>query len=58
MTSAQFRKIREKLQLTQGQLARKLGVTLNTVSRWELGTAPILKTTELALRYLCSKKNS
>jgi transcriptional regulator with XRE-family HTH domain len=38
MTPAELiRKAREAAKLTQGQLAVKLGVSLNTVSRWELG---------------------
>ena len=38
MTPAELiRKARTAAQLTQGQLAKKLGVSLNSVSRWELG---------------------
>ena len=45
---------RNELGLTQGELAARLGVALNTVSRWELGTSapesgPML---DLALKYL------
>ena len=38
MTPAELiRKARTAAELTQGQLAKKLNVSLNTVSRWELG---------------------
>lgn len=45
---------RNKLGLTQSELAERLGVATNTVSRWELGTSepesgPML---DLALKYL------
>jgi len=32
-----IKSIRDKLDLTQEELARKLGVSLSTVSRWETG---------------------
>jgi DNA-binding transcriptional regulator YiaG len=38
MTAEDIRREREKLGLTQGELAKLLGVALNTVSRWEIGT--------------------
>jgi putative zinc finger/helix-turn-helix YgiT family protein len=37
LTPAQIRAAREKLQLTQAELAEKLGVAEATVSRWETG---------------------
>lgn len=55
MTPKQFRAKRERLQLTQAELAKKLGVRLNTVSRWELGQAPILRITEIAIECLVKK---
>lgn len=33
----QIRKLRVKLRLTQQEFADKLGVSLMTISRWELG---------------------
>lgn len=37
MTGAAVRRIRKRLRLTQVQLAAQLGVTENTLRRWELG---------------------
>jgi DNA-binding transcriptional regulator YiaG len=43
---------KNKLKLTQEQLAAELGVAPNTVARWESGVLPIQKVVELAIRYL------
>ena len=37
MTGTELRDRRHKLDLTQEQLARLLGVTVNTIARWERG---------------------
>ena len=50
MTADEYREIRASLQLNQGQLAEKLGVALNTLSRRELGRFPITREAELAVR--------
>jgi transcriptional regulator with XRE-family HTH domain len=39
MTATEIKERRLSLGLTQGGLAEALGVALNTVSRWELGTS-------------------
>jgi transcriptional regulator with XRE-family HTH domain len=44
--------IRKELNLTQTELAVKLGITQGTVSRFETGTLPIDKRTELAIEAL------
>lgn len=46
-TDIGIRKLREKLGLTQEQLADRLGVTFNTVNRWENNRT---KPSPLALR--------
>lgn len=43
----EMRAIRERLGMTQGQMAERLGVALNTVSRWERG---VMGMRESALR--------
>lgn len=41
MTHTEFRQARQSLSLTQAQIAREMGVTVNTVSRWEQGVHPV-----------------
>jgi transcriptional regulator with XRE-family HTH domain len=41
MTGEELRQIRTRLGLTQGEFASRLGVWLNTVSRWEIGERKI-----------------
>lgn len=41
MTPAQLKSLRERLGLAQEQLAKQMGVTRNTVNRWEMGLHPI-----------------
>jgi DNA-binding transcriptional regulator YiaG len=45
----EVKKIRKRLDLTQEQLAQKLGVSFTTVNRWERGK---VKPSPLALRVL------
>ncbi|PYS47810.1 MAG: hypothetical protein DMG13_26950 [Acidobacteria bacterium] len=52
MTPAQFKRSRERLQLSLPQLAQALGVEHPTVWRWEAGQVAISKTVELAVKYL------
>ena len=51
-TPAGIKDFRVRHGLSQSELARALDVHSMTVARWEWGTTPIPKTTELALRYL------
>ena len=37
MHKDEIRAVRSKLRLTQAQFARKIGVTVTTVNRWERG---------------------
>lgn len=52
MTPAQLRLWREHHQLSQLQLARRLGVDHMTISRWERGTRQIPSFLLLAIRGL------
>lgn len=50
MTAAEFRAIREKLGLTQAQLAAVLGVRQEHISRCQTGKEPISPLIALAMR--------
>lgn len=58
MTTAEIRQIRERLNLTQVEFARELGVCQGTVSHWEKGirtpTGPAVR----LLRILASEKTA
>lgn len=50
MTPQEYKAIREKLALTQGGLAARLGVTRQLISAREKGTARITEEAALAIR--------
>jgi len=52
LTPDQFRAIRLRLGLTQNGLAKQLGVSRRAVISYEMGDRPILRHTDLALRFL------
>jgi DNA-binding transcriptional regulator YiaG len=49
MTGAELKRLRERLKLTQAELAAWMGTTTATISRWESGDRTI---SELVSRYL------
>ena len=52
MTGKGLKGAREKLSLTQKELGEALGVHRNSVARMERDEFPIIRTTELAVKYL------
>ena len=52
MTSQELKERRKKLGLRQDQLAERLGVARNTVSRWELNDVAIPAYLHLALKQI------
>jgi DNA-binding XRE family transcriptional regulator len=52
MTGAQLKQARAKLGMTQKELGEELGVHWNSVARMERDEFPIIRTTELAVKYL------
>lgn len=55
MTGMRLRKIREFFGLSQARLARELGVSSNTVFKWEHDERPISRTVELAVERVVQK---
>ncbi len=52
MTGKELRRARLRLKLTQAQLGEALGLHENTIARIERGELPVVKQTELAVKYL------
>jgi len=50
MTIRKFRQCRRSIGYSQAKLAKEMGVTVRTISRWEHGDFSIPKLAELALR--------
>jgi transcriptional regulator with XRE-family HTH domain len=49
MTGTELRRLRKRLGLTQATLGERMGVTANTIARWERGELPV---PEIAARFL------
>jgi DNA-binding XRE family transcriptional regulator len=56
MTGQELRQARRRLDMTQRELAKALEFHTNTVARMERDELPVVKTTELAVRFLLVKK--
>jgi len=54
MDATEYRKLRDKLGLTQAGLAARLGVTRETITRRETGAATITEEAALAIRALAA----
>jgi transcriptional regulator with XRE-family HTH domain len=52
MTGKELRRARLRLKMTQAQLAERLELHKNSIARMERDELPVVKTTELAVRYL------
>ena len=52
MTGAELRRARLRLGLSQTGLAEAIGMRKNSVARMERGELPVMKHTELAVKYL------
>jgi DNA-binding XRE family transcriptional regulator len=57
MTGGELKRARKVLNMTQVELAEALELHKNTVARAERDELPILKTTELAVKYLLVMKS-
>lgn len=56
MTGAELKRARAKLGMTQKELGEALGVHWNSVARMERDEFPVIRTTELAVKYLLIMK--
>jgi len=56
MTGAEYRVIREGLGLSRMKLAVELGVSVNTIARWELGSRPVTERTAREIERLRDQK--
>lgn len=52
-----FRRKREHLEMTQEQLAKRLGINRITIIRYESGESPIPKAVELAVKAIETEEN-
>jgi DNA-binding XRE family transcriptional regulator len=52
MTGTELRRARERLGMTQKELADALGMWRHSVARMERSESPVMKHTELAVKYL------
>jgi DNA-binding transcriptional regulator YiaG len=55
MTPATVRRIRRGLGLTQTELAERVGVQRNTVTRWEMGALAVPPTARILLAMLAQQ---
>ena len=60
MHASDLRRVRHALQLTQAELAEKLGCSRNTISRWELksGSYPVSTMAANLVRLLTEKQET
>ena len=52
MTIEELKRARKRLGMTQEELATALGMRQTSVARMEIGYQPIMRTTELSVKYL------
>jgi DNA-binding XRE family transcriptional regulator len=55
MTGKGLRRMRKRLEMTQAELARALGMQRNSITLMEAGERPVVKVTELAVKFLLVK---
>jgi len=52
MTGTGLRRLRKQLGMTQAELGEAIGMWKNSVARMERDVLPVMRTTELAVKYL------
>ena len=56
MKGEELRRLRERLKMTQGELAGALDMQRNSITRMEIGLRPITRVTEFAVQHLLAMK--
>jgi DNA-binding XRE family transcriptional regulator len=57
MTGKWLKRMRRRLEMTQTELAEALGMQRNSITLMETEGRPVVKATELAVRFLLSKQS-
>jgi len=52
MSIEELKRARKRFGMTQRELAEALGMQTNSITRMEMGIQPIMRTTELSVKYL------
>jgi len=58
LTRREFREIRLLLNLTQADLAKRLGITRNTIVRWECALLPLPRIAGWAIKGLLAERRT
>lgn len=58
MTGEELKELRTRLALTQAALAKEVGVTANTLARWERGESSVPEAAEKLVRHLIDNRQS
>ena len=58
MKSDELKRIRDRLQMTQEELAKRLGVSRLSVLRWENGQSDISKSMAIAIRSIAKEERA
>ncbi len=49
MTKSEFKKLRGSIGYSQARLSKEMGVSIRTISRWEIGEVKIPRVVEIAI---------
>src|SRR5262249_21202338 len=58
VSDREFKRMRQSIGYSQAKLAKEMGVTVRSITRWETGQFPIPKMAELALRFVVQQASN
>ena len=58
VSDREFKRMRKSIGYSQAKLAKEMGVTVRSITRWETGQFPIPKMAELGLRFVVHQASS